>query len=132
MSTNLTTRLRSWLLVVGAAIGEASLSLFVGLAVRMNAVGYWFSDRIAFRESHARPLIEAPELPVPRLHLIDEEQPSAFATGANPVTRPWRPRTGCSPGSQATMSPGAGTQSWPPRHARKSRRDRAPNRTQPG
>ena len=108
-TVNLTTRLRSWLLVagltalliaVGAAIGGGFLYFFVGLAVLMNAVGYWFSDRIALRASRARPLAgdEAPELrslvaelaaragvPVPRLHLIDEEQPNAFATGRNPA-----------------------------------------------
>ena len=106
---NLTTRLRSWLLVagltalliaVGAAIGGGFLYLFVGLAVLMNAIGYWFSDRIALRASRARLFAdgEASELrelvaelagraalPVPRLYLIEEAQPNAFATGRNPA-----------------------------------------------
>jgi heat shock protein HtpX len=106
---NLTTHLRSWLLVagltallvvVGLTLGGGFLYLFVGLAVLMNAAGYWFSDRIALAASRARPLAEgeAPELrqlvadlagragvPVPRLYLIDSEQPNAFATGRNPA-----------------------------------------------
>jgi heat shock protein HtpX len=108
-TVKLTTRLRSWLLVagltalliaIGAAIGGGLLYVFVGLAVLMNVLGYWFSDRIALKASRARPLSddEAPELrelvaelagrasvPVPRLYLIDEEQPNAFATGRNPA-----------------------------------------------
>jgi heat shock protein HtpX len=108
-TANLTTRLRTWalvagltalLIVIGAAIGGGFLYLFVGLAVAMNVIGYWFSDRIALRASRARPLREreAPELrglvaelaaranvPAPRLYVIDEEQPNAFATGRNPA-----------------------------------------------
>ena len=108
-TVNLTTRLRTWalvagltalLIVIGAAIGGGFLYLFVGLAVAMNVVDYWFSDRIALRASRARPLPEheAPELrglvaelavranvPMPRLYVIDEEQPNAFATGRNPA-----------------------------------------------
>jgi heat shock protein HtpX len=108
-TANLTTRLRTWalvagltalLIVIGAAIGGGFLYLFVGLAVAMNVLGYWFSDRIALRASRARPLPEheAPELrelvaelaaranvPTPRLYVIDEEQPNAFATGRNPA-----------------------------------------------
>src|SRR5215470_15256267 len=108
-SVSLTTRLRTWLLVagltalllvIGAAIGGVFLYVFVALAVGMNVIGYWFSDRIALRASHARPLAddEAPDLhhmvgglaaragvPMPRLYLIPSEQPNAFATGRNPA-----------------------------------------------
>ena len=103
------TRLRTWLLVaglsallvaIGAAIGGGFLYLFVALAVLMNSVGYWFSDRIALTASRAKPLpeVEALELhqlvselagragvPTPRLYLIQAEQPNAFATGRNPA-----------------------------------------------
>jgi heat shock protein HtpX len=108
-ATNLTTRLRTWVLVaglsallvgIGALIGGGFLYVFVGLAVLMNVVGYWFSDRIALRASRAQPLSEeeAPdlhrtvrelagraEIPMPRLYLIASEQPNAFATGRNPA-----------------------------------------------
>src|SRR4051794_1027444 len=102
------TRVRTWLFVAGltalliaagALVGGVFLYVFVGLAVAMNVVGYWFSDRIALKASRARPLdeAEAPQLhaavaapsqragiPKPRLFLIASEQPNAFATGRDP------------------------------------------------
>ncbi len=101
-------RLRTWILVagltallvaIGAALGGPFLYVFAAIAVLMNAAGYWFSDRIALRASRARPLPrdEAPRLhqvvanlagraglPMPRLYLVEAEQPNAFATGRNP------------------------------------------------
>ena len=106
--TRLATRVRTWLLIaaltglliaIGAAIGGSALYLFVALAVGMNVVGYWFSDKIALRASRAEPVRagQLPELeamvedladrarvPVPRLYVIPSEQPNAFATGRNP------------------------------------------------
>jgi heat shock protein HtpX len=107
-ATRFATHIRTWLLIaaltglliaIGAAIGGSVLYLFVVLAVGMNLVGYWFSDRIALSASRARPLerdtapwlwriVEdlagAAEVPMPRLYLIPSEQPNAFATGRNP------------------------------------------------
>jgi heat shock protein HtpX len=107
-ATRFATHIRTWLLIaaltglliaIGAAIGGGALYLFVVLAVGMNLVGYWFSDKIALRASRAQPLEpgQAPwlrrivedlahraEVPVPRLYLIPSEQPNAFATGRNP------------------------------------------------
>jgi heat shock protein HtpX len=107
-TVSLTTRLRTWLLVagltallvaIGVTIGGGFLYIFVGLAVLLNVVGYWFSDRIALAASRAQPVSqeEAPELhrvvaelaaraaiPLPRVYLIPSEQPNAFATGRNP------------------------------------------------
>jgi len=108
VSTNITTRLRSWLLIaglsglliaIGAVIGGGALYVFVALTVVFNVAMYWFSDRIALKMSRARPVseTEAPDLyedirelaaragvPMPRVFLIDAEQPNAFATGRNP------------------------------------------------
>jgi heat shock protein HtpX len=108
-TVSLTTRLRTWLLVagltallvaIGTVIGGGFLYIFVALAVLMNLVGYWFSDRIALAASRAKPLPEhdAPDLhrivgelaeraglPKPRVYLIPSEQPNAFATGRNPT-----------------------------------------------
>jgi len=107
-ATRLATKARTWLLIaaltalliaVGGAIGGGALYVFVALAVLMNVVGYWFSDKIALRASRARPLArgEVPQLdaavedlahragvPVPRLYLISSQQPNAFATGRDP------------------------------------------------
>ena len=107
-ATRFATQIRTWLLVagltglliaIGGVIGGSALYLFVALAVLMNVVGYWFSDRFALRASRAKPLEpgSAPELeaavqdlaqraqlPTPRLYLIPSEQPNAFATGRNP------------------------------------------------
>jgi heat shock protein HtpX len=107
-ATRFATKARTWLLIaaltalliaVGGAIGGGALYVFVALAVLMNVVGYWFSDKIALRASRARPLArgEVPQLdaavedlahragvPVPRLYLISSQQPNAFATGRDP------------------------------------------------
>jgi heat shock protein HtpX len=107
-STQITSRLRTWTLVAGltalmiafgALIGGAFVWLFAGLAVIMNGIGYFYSDRIALRVSRGRPLPEpdAPEvhaavrelvaragIPMPRLYVMPGEQPNAFATGRNP------------------------------------------------
>ena len=108
-ATRFATQIRTWLLVaaltglliaIGGAIGGGALYIFVALAVLMNVVGYWFSDKLALTASRARPVRpgEIPELeeavedlahranlPVPRLYVIPSEQPNAFATGRNPA-----------------------------------------------
>lgn len=86
--------------VVGAAIGGQSgmlLALVFGGA--MNLFSYWFSDQMVLKMYNAQEVDEAsaPQfygmvrelaqragLPMPRVYLIDEDQPNAFATGRNP------------------------------------------------
>ncbi len=86
--------------VVGAAIGGKGgmlLALLFGGA--MNLWAYWFSDKMVLRMYNAREvdatsspylynmvaeLARRAELPMPRVYLIDEAQPNAFATGRNP------------------------------------------------
>ena len=86
--------------VVGAAIGGANgmlLALVFGGA--MNIFAYWFSDAMVLRMYNAQEVdaASAPQfyalvqelsqragLPMPRVYLIDEAQPNAFATGRNP------------------------------------------------
>lgn len=86
--------------IVGGFIGGKSgmlLALLLGGA--MNLFSYWFSDQMVLRMYNAQEVDEysAPQfyrvvreltqragLPMPRVYLIDEDQPNAFATGRNP------------------------------------------------
>jgi len=86
--------------IVGGMIGGRSgmlLALLFGGA--MNVFSYWFSDTMVLKMYNAREVDEssAPQfynmvrdlaqragLPMPRVYLIDEQQPNAFATGRNP------------------------------------------------
>jgi heat shock protein HtpX len=86
--------------IVGGMIGGQSgmlLALMFGGA--MNVFSYWFSDRLVLKMYNAQEVDEtsAPQfhtmvrelahqanLPMPRVYLIQEDQPNAFATGRNP------------------------------------------------
>ena len=85
---------------VGGALGGGQgmlIALLIGGA--MNFFAYWFSDKMVLRMYKAqevdetsapmlynmvRELAQRAELPMPRVYLIDEAQPNAFATGRNP------------------------------------------------
>jgi heat shock protein HtpX len=79
--------------------GSTGLVIAVFLALAMNGVGYFFSDKIALRSMGAQPVSETefPALyqmvrelsqqagkPMPRLYISPTSQPNAFATGRNP------------------------------------------------
>jgi heat shock protein HtpX len=68
-------------------------------ALGMNFISYWFSDKIVLRMYRAKQVTEAeaPDLysivrslvqkagmPMPKVYMMDQEQPNAFATGRNP------------------------------------------------
>jgi heat shock protein HtpX len=88
------------LVVIGYAIGGIKIaSVFLGIALLINFIAYWFSDKIAIKSAGAKPVSEseAPALyqmmrdlttraglPMPRLYMIPADQPNAFATGRNP------------------------------------------------
>ncbi|HUE54587.1 MAG TPA: zinc metalloprotease HtpX [Candidatus Udaeobacter sp.] len=88
------------LVVVGGAIGgQNGLKIALAIAVLMNGVSYFFSDKIALASSGAKPvtreqvprlyavmerLAAKASLPVPKLYVIPEPAPNAFATGRNP------------------------------------------------
>lgn len=96
----LLTVLTLLLLFVGDAFGgQRGLTLALIIAVIMNGGAYFFSDKIALMSSGARPvtreqlprLYEVMErlagkanLPVPKLYMIPQAAPNAFATGRNP------------------------------------------------
>ena len=99
--TGLLLIVMSVLLVVagGALAGQRGMEIALIFAVVMNGISYFFSDKIALKTSGAQPvtreqlprLYEVMErlaakanLPVPKLYVIPEEAPNAFATGRNP------------------------------------------------
>jgi heat shock protein HtpX len=76
--------------------GQTGMVIAFGLAVAMNVGSYWFSDKLVLNMYGARQ-VEGTELnaiveelaarggmPVPKVYLIDSDQPNAFATGRNP------------------------------------------------
>src|SRR5580765_8277326 len=88
------------LILVGGAIGGRQGTIIAfGLSLVMNAVNYWFSDKIVLRMYGAREVTEAeaPMLysvtqelavrmntPMPKVYIIPSDAPNAFATGRNP------------------------------------------------
>jgi heat shock protein HtpX len=79
--------------------GRGGLVIALVLSLVMNAVSYFYSDKLALRAMRARPVSEqeAPELyaivrdlarqagqPMPRLYVSPVDQPNAFATGRDP------------------------------------------------
>lgn len=79
--------------------GRTGLVIAFGLAMFMNVGSYWYSDKIVLRMYNARQLSanDAPQvhamveelaanagIPTPRLYVVDQDSPNAFATGRNP------------------------------------------------
>jgi heat shock protein HtpX len=86
------------LLVIGELLGGANgLVIAFGFAAVMNFASYWFSDKIVLRMYRAQevgaghPLHGMVErlarqggLPMPKVYIIPDPSPNAFATGRNP------------------------------------------------
>ncbi|MDR1994757.1 zinc metalloprotease HtpX [Azonexus sp.] len=86
--------------VVGGALGgQRGMLLALVFGGAMNLWAYWFSDKMVLKMYRARQvdaagsphfynmvkeLAQRAGLPMPRVYIIDEEQPNAFATGRNP------------------------------------------------
>ena len=104
---------RTWLIMIGFFItvillgwafswifdNQSILIIAVVLSIGMNILSYWYSDRIVLKMSGAREvkrdefrelwnitenLCIASGLPMPKLYIIDDPAPNAFATGRNP------------------------------------------------
>ena len=86
------------LLALGEWLGGSGGLLFAFvIAVAMNFGSYWFSDRIVLRMYRAEPvgpehalhqltarLAQRANLPMPKVYVIPDDSPNAFATGRNP------------------------------------------------
>lgn len=105
LKTVLLLGLMSGLLLVGgeALGGRQGLVIGLGLAVAMNFFSYFFSDKMALSMYQAQPvtpeenpqiwsriapmteqLCQKMEIPMPKLWVLPEQSPNAFATGRNP------------------------------------------------
>ena len=89
----------AWALDVVIGLGGVALVIAAVVATAMTFGSYFWSDRVALAMSHAQPadpveyrryhnLVEGlcigAGLPKPRLYVIDDPAPNAFATGRNP------------------------------------------------
>ncbi|HKW61125.1 MAG TPA: zinc metalloprotease HtpX [Candidatus Acidoferrum sp.] len=99
-TTFLLVALTLLLMLIGQYFGGRNgMTFALGLAVVMNAFAYFFSDKIALMSSGAKPvtreqlprlyavmerLAAKSNLPVPKLYVVPEAAPNAFATGRNP------------------------------------------------
>ena len=79
--------------------GPAGMVIALGIALAMNAFAYWNSDRMMLSmygatevDARSAPglygtvqqLAARAEMPMPKVYIIDSDQPNAFATGRNP------------------------------------------------
>jgi heat shock protein HtpX len=90
--------LSGMLILAGGAVGgNTGLILAFGMAVVMNVGSYWFSDKIVLRMYKAQEvgtdhplyrmtarLAQKAGLPMPKVYIIPDMSPNAFATGRNP------------------------------------------------
>lgn len=88
-------------MALGSVIGgQQGMMIALVVALGMNFFSYWFSDKLVLKMYNAREVDEttAPQfyrmvaelaqraqLPMPRVYLINEDAPNAFATGRNPA-----------------------------------------------
>jgi heat shock protein HtpX len=89
-----------FLVIVGGALGgRGGMEIALAIAIVMNGVSYFFSDKIALRSSGAQPvtreqlprlydvmerLAAKANIPVPKLYVVPDAAPNAFATGRSP------------------------------------------------
>ena len=85
--------------VISQIIGDPGiLYIFIAISIFMNIGAYWFSDKIVLRMTHAKPaarddnpqlynlvqnLAITAGLPMPKLYILEDRVPNAFATGRN-------------------------------------------------
>lgn len=89
------------LVLLGGYLGGQSMALVaLGIAVLLNGAMYFFSDKIALKSTGAVPveehqlpnvysivrsLTQRENMPMPKIYVINSQQPNAFATGRNPA-----------------------------------------------
>lgn len=89
-------------LIVGYALGgTGGMAIALAVAIATNAFAYWNADKLVLRLYRAQEvdragaptlygaveqLASSAGLPMPRVYVVDNDQPNAFATGRNPET----------------------------------------------
>jgi len=83
----------------GSLAGETGMLIALAFALFMNVGSYWFSDKIVLKMHNAQEvnrqnipkfydmvklLAKRADLPMPKVYLINDDTPNAFATGRNP------------------------------------------------
>jgi len=90
--------LSGFLLAIGGALGgQSGLVMALVMAVGVNGFSYWFSDKMVLRMYRAQPvgedhmlyrtvarLAQRANLPMPKVYIIPDPSPNAFATGRDP------------------------------------------------
>ena len=88
------------LIAIGSMVGgQQGMIMAFGISILMNFGSYWFSDKIVLMMYRAKEVTEAEaprlysivsriasqaQLPIPRVYIIPNDAPNAFATGRNP------------------------------------------------
>ncbi|MDP3111118.1 MAG: zinc metalloprotease HtpX [Thermodesulfovibrionales bacterium] len=88
------------LVFVGGLLGgKTGMTFALVMAFGINFITYWFSDKIVLKMYRAKPvteteapelysivrrLVQRAELPMPKVCIMEQDQPNAFATGRNP------------------------------------------------
>ncbi|MCL4476088.1 MAG: zinc metalloprotease HtpX [Nitrospirae bacterium] len=88
------------LVFIGGLLGgKTGMTFALVMAFGMNFITYWFSDKIVLKMYGAKQVTEAEaqelysmvrrlsqraELPMPKVYIMEQDQPNAFATGRNP------------------------------------------------
>ena len=99
-TTALMVSLTLMLVFIGGILGgRTGMTFALVMAFGINFITYWFSDKIVLRMYSARQVSEseAPvlygivrrlsqkaEIPMPKVYIMEQDQPNAFATGRNP------------------------------------------------
>jgi heat shock protein HtpX len=87
------------ILFIGSFWGQQGLTIALVMSIIMNFASYFYSDKIALSMYHAQPvereqqpqiyrildfLCARNDIPMPKVYIIPDESPNAFATGRNP------------------------------------------------
>jgi len=88
-------------MAIGSVLGgQQGMMIALAVALAMNFFSYWFSDKLVLKMYNAqevdetsapqlyrivRELAQKAQLPMPRVYVIREDAPNAFATGRNPA-----------------------------------------------